>query len=277
MNRWDRMKSVNRFALIRSAMILGVVIFAVGCKRVDAPGIVVYPQDVIITITEGDFVEFDIDIEAGTADLETLRIQLKPEGGVTSTLLDSTLTGESARFIYVFDSAGEEANQVISFTVFDRDGETSSTARRIVIEGGEPLDESTGLTLYSNYATENANAFHIAELQGLFTVSNPPDSLVDLIIVDPEDDGNMVASISSLSGILFARNNAFDYANATEALIEQSYSSSTPEQLISNLEVDDILLTEYGVDEDRYAAIKIINIQDDAGNENDRIVFNLKK
>jgi hypothetical protein len=56
-----------------------------------------------------------------------------------------------------------------------------------------------------------------------------------------------------------------------------SYNASVPLQTISNLEIDDILITRYDTLNMLHAAIKIIDIQDMPGTEEDRIIFNLKK
>ena len=139
------------------------------------------------------------------------------------------------------------------------------------------MEESTGHDLYSNFSTGNTNGFNISGLEPLFMGSLPDSSGVDIAQLDATNDDIQDNVISSYSALKFTRNNSFNYAAARQSMAMSSYDASVPLQTISNLEIDDILITRYDTLNMLHAAIKIIDIQDMPGTEEDRIIFNLKK
>ena len=137
--------------------------------------------------------------------------------------------------------------------------------------------ESTGHDLYSNFSTGNSNGFNITGLEPLFMASLADSTGVDLAQLDTTDDDVQDNVISSYSGIKFTRNNSFNYAEARQSMANSSFLASVPLQTISDLQIDDILITRYDTINVLYAAIKVIDIQDMPGTEDDRIIFNVKK
>jgi hypothetical protein len=121
------------------------------------------------------------------------------------------------------------------------------------------------------------NGFDISATEPLNLASLADSSGVDLIEFDLEDDEELSYSFSSYSGIKFIRNNDFNYAEATNQSAMDSYESSTPQSIISNVNVDDIIIAKYDTVNSRYAVIRVVGINDDAGTNADRYEFNLKK
>jgi hypothetical protein len=139
------------------------------------------------------------------------------------------------------------------------------------------LTESTGHQIFSRYAIEENNAFNIESIQPLVLATEPDSSTVDIVNYDTTDDDAMNPAFTSYSGIKFARNNDFNYPEATQQSAEGTFTSSTAVNLVSNLQIDDILITEYDTTNSLYAVIQITNILDLEGTVDDRIEFKMKK
>ncbi len=242
------------------------------------PGIIITPNTYLQEVDPEDVIEFNIRSVAGDAALSKLEISTKPEGGVTTQLVEFEISGQESNDIYVFE-VGENPveDQLLVFTVTDVDGLRGQTARRILLNNDPVLVESSGHDLYSNWSSSNSNAFDIETLEQLFLASLADSSNVDLVHLDETDDEAIDNVITSLSGIRFVRNNSFNYASARQSTALNTFESSVPLQTISDLQIDDILITKYDTLDFKYAAIRIMDIQDEPGSENDRIVFNLKK
>ncbi|MCB0761573.1 MAG: hypothetical protein KDC12_08630 [Flavobacteriales bacterium] len=248
------------------------------CKKDPVPPVIfVTPSSLFIEVTEGTPFEFDVSAQKGDANLRQIQIFQKPIDGVTSKLLDTLVSGSQADFFWIHAFTGEHPEVVLTFKVIDQDGYDSETARRVYVEGATALVESTGHMLYSKYSTTGSNAFNIENLESYFLANNPDTLSVDLIELDGSDDGELSNQLTSWSGIRFVRNNAFNYPEATVESAEATYLSSTALQVLSNIAIDDILVTEYDTVNHAYAVIKITGISTAAGSDEDRYEFNVKK
>lgn len=255
-------------------------IFWMSCERdTDLPNVFVLPGALNIPTNGGDLIEFDINIVAGDNPLSNFRITQKPLNGLTSTVLDTTITGQQSSFFYIYEVPVGDSDIVMTFTATDTKGFEGATARRLALQGNNFLPESTGHTLYSRYSTAGNDAFDLNGSSPHFLATNPDSTLVDLMEFDPTDDGTLGLALTSLSGVKFVRNNSFNYPEATQASAENTFISSTSVEIISDLEIDDVLIAEYQIDSAvfDYAVIKITSILDQDGSDADRYIFNLKK
>ncbi len=264
-----------------SSILLAIIIalISVSCEKdPEPPGVVVNPNTYILYVDIDDVIEFTIEGISGDASLKSLVVSSKPEGGVTTAIFEEELFGELSTSTYVLEMGQNPAeDQLVVFTITDEDGYTGQTARRIQLNNDPVMEESTGHDLYSNFSTGNTNGFNISGLEPLFMGSLPDSSGVDIAQLDATNDDIQDNIISSYSALKFTRNNSFNYAAARQSMAMSSYDASVPLQTISNLEIDDILITRYDTLNMLHAAIKIIDIQDMPGTEEDRIIFNLKK
>lgn len=265
---------MNRISLLLPLLLLLVV----SCQPDPvSPAIIVNPGGLNIVLEDGNIVEFTIDSYAGDADLRRVEVTEKPIGGITSVVLDTVITGQVSNIIWVYELPIGEDDVALTFNCYDTDGMRGQTIRRVTAAGNQFLPESTGHHLYSYYSGTSPNAFNLTDSAPLF-LSNDPDSImVDLVEFDELDDSAPSGIITSRSGILFTRNNSFNYAEATQIAAAASFNASTPLQLMSDLQVDDILITEYDTLNNIFAVIKITDIQDIGGSDEDRYTFNLKK
>jgi hypothetical protein len=252
--------------------------FMNGCKKEPvSPAILISPGGLHVMIDGGSVVEFTVNAYAGDEDLRNIEIVQKPDGGVSSTVLDTLISGQVSDFFWIYEMPLGEDDVVITFNVYDTAGRRGQALRRVTSEGNVLLAESSGHHLYSVYSTSSPNAFDLDNLEPLFLSTNPDSSIVDLIELDDLDDDTPSGMITSRSGIKFTRNNSFNYAEATQFSAGNSFSSSTPLQVLSNLEIDDIIITEYDTLMHRFAVLKLTAIQDNNGSDEDRYTFNVKK
>jgi hypothetical protein len=258
--------------------ILITSMIAFGCSKDPVePVIIVNPGGLIITLDAGNLVEFNVQCFAGDNALQRVEILQKPLGGVTTSVLDSLIGGEQADFFWVYELPLGEDDVALTFNLYDTDGRRGQTLRRVVSIGNSLLEESTGHHLYSLYSTTSPNAFNLAQNEPLFLTNDPDTLLIDLIELDETDDGTLSYSFTSQSGIKFAKNNSFNYSEATQNAAGSSFESSTPLQVMSDLAVDDIIITEYDTINHVFAVMKITEILDLAGSDDDRYTFNVKK
>jgi hypothetical protein len=254
-----------------------LVVSLSSCKEDENPIIYVSPDNLQVTLEEGGVVEFDVELAAGSHELRNIQITQKPIGGITTTLLDSTIYGKSAQFFWVYTPPIGADNVVLTFTIYDQEGNKNATIRRVIIEGQTSLVETSGLELFSPYTTAGNNAFNLAGLTGYQLAANPDSTLIDLTELDLTDDSVPGFALTSLSGIQFVRNNGFNYAQATNESVESNYNSSSPLSIISNVAINDIIIARYDTVLNKYAVIKITGIANEAGDDLDRYFFNVKK
>lgn len=247
-------------------------------KEGQGPVLQVSPSELELTRNAGDLLEFTLTATAGSNELRNLRITQKPESGITSILKDTTLYGSFADFFFIYTVPSGMDRVLLTFTLYDSDGQSFTTLRDLYINGGSYLEETAGYQLYSAYSSGSNNAFRISNLMFYQLDANPDSSLIDLVEKDLTDDGTISRTLTSLSGIRYVRNNAFNYAQATAASAANSYTSSSAQQLISNIAVNDILITKYDTVLNKYAVIKITDVHDDpVGTALDSYSFSIKK
>ncbi len=98
-------------------------------KEDDGPAIAVTPGSLILNADANDLIEFTINAVAGDNELKKVQITQKPEGGITSTLKDTTLFGSTAEFFYVYTVPVGAPRILLTFTVIDATGKSLSTLR----------------------------------------------------------------------------------------------------------------------------------------------------
>jgi len=261
----------------RIVLLLAMVTCLFSCKKDDPPAIYVSPSSGQINVDPGELTEFNVEMVAGDFELRNVVITAKPNGGVTSLVLDSTIYGKEAQFFYVFTAPYGTSDVILTFTIYDEDGNKNATVRRMMISGTNLLTENSGFDLFSKYASSSVNAFNIGDLTSLQLGADPDSANIDLVEFDDTDDGELNNALTSYSGIKFVRNNSFNYPEATQQSAYNTYSSSTPLAIVDNIAVNDILITEYDTINHLYAVVKITAVTNQSGSNSDKYTFNLKK
>jgi hypothetical protein len=247
------------------------------CKEDENPIIYVSPNTLQVQVEEGGLIEFEVELTAGTHELRNVVITQKPEGGITTTLLDSTIYGKSAEFFWVYTPPANQQDIVLTFTIYDQEGNKNSTLRRVLVTGQTALTETSGLELFSPFTTAGNNAYQLSSLTGYQLAANPDSAFIDLVELDNTDNSEPAFALTSFSGIKFVRNNGFNYAEATKESVESNFNSSSPLSIISNVAINDIIIAKYDTVFNKFAVIKITGIANEAGDDLDRYFFNVKR
>lgn len=263
-----------RFCILGYSLLL---LNACKTKEEEGPAIFVTPDALVLNADANDLIEFTINAVAGDNELKKVQITQKPEGGITSTIKDTTLFGSNAEFFYVYTVPVGAPRILLTFTVIDASGKTLSTLRDLYVNSATYLTETTGYELFSPFHFGSNNAMNLGNLSYLQLDTNPDSTVVDLTEKDETDDGTISRNITSLSGIKFVRNNSYNYAQASATSAASNYVSSVPQQLITNIQVNDILITEYDTVLHKYAVLKFTGVFDDPDPALDRYIFNVKK
>jgi len=130
------------------------------------------------------------------------------------------------------------------------------------------LSETSGHTMFSSNSSE-FNAYNL--LDGIPMFNNDSTSHISDMTWTGQTLGNKWIS---LSGLLFSKNNSFDYANATLETIKNTYNSSLKKEFVDQISENDIIITKI---ENNYLIIKIIYVVDSVGSEDDRYIFSIKQ
>jgi hypothetical protein len=255
-----------------------MAVLTLSCKKENKdPLIFVSPNNTQINVEPNQIMEFSIKMTAA-AGLNNLRITRNVNNTVTQTVLDTALTGENLTIAFPYQVPVAGVNQVyFVFRLTDKDGREVATPRKLVVVGNALLVETTGHVLYSGFAENSLSAFSISNSNVFQLLELTDSTMVDVKDFDSSDDGVLDRSWTSGHGLKFVRNNAFDYANATFATAKASYTSSTPVEILSNINVNDKIIVRYGGETEMYAVFDVVDIDEEPGSNNDGYRFNLKK
>lgn len=264
-----------------------VLLGSTSCNKDDADDVIVIltPSEYQFNANVGDYIPIGIKIESEVA-LSKLIITQTINLEQSTIVLDSSLATKKLNFEYSYlipepSSFGESQIKFV-VTGIDSEGNSQKSTRIIIVNRlSEKLDEISGSEMFSRLAS-NKNAFNLIDLQPLNYLT--ADSTIRYI-EDYSFDTIPTQTVDTLSrkwvspaGIKFLKYNSFDYANATNESIKNSFLSGIETDFINDLREGDVILT-YLPKADmghEFYAIKIIYILDPAGVENDKYIFNIK-
>ncbi|MFN0032019.1 MAG: hypothetical protein ACKVOR_07665 [Flavobacteriales bacterium] len=271
------MKKTTSLYLLLLSFCFVSILYSCGEKEKLPPAIFVSPGSLNIEADEGDLIEFIVTSTAGDNGLNRVVITNKPLGGITATIKDTSIVGQQSEFYFIYTVPAGATQYLLTFSVYDTDGLSATVGRNLNVNNAAYLTETTGYELFSPFHFGSNNAFKISDLTFHQLDTDPDSALIDMVEQDMADDAAMTGDLTSWSGIRFVRNNSYNYAQATLQSAEDSYTSSTPQQLITDVQVNDILITEYDTVAHNYAVIKVTGVFDDTGVNLDRYIFNVKK
>lgn len=141
----------------------------------------------------------------------------------------------------------------------------------LVHSNSSAIEELTGVSLYSPRSMKN-DAFSFKLMQ---SIDSSMDDEADIYVVDTEATSDMLSGIwASGTGLRFCKANNFNYASATHQSVAAVYANSVTLPMVSELAIDDIIFV--GSDNEAVAIIRIVNIYDVEGVENDRYDISIK-
>jgi len=270
-----------------SIIIVGFTAILFDACRKDEPKdpiISITPTDLITAVNSGDVITFGIQA-VSEAPMKSFYITSQLSSSFSKTELDTNLN-ERTEFKYNFEYLVPDSlsNEYITFafTVIDVNGNVGDAVRRLFVNidpitGPDPilLTETSGHEIYSVYSG-NTDAFDIETALPQFSLTAPVWEL-DIADFDTVSTDSMLMHVwESPVGHQFVRFNGFDYANATDISARDGYDAGTPLDIVTNVQIDDILLTDYSGG-DNIAVIKITSVIDPDSTNLDRYVFNMKK
>ncbi|MFA6924212.1 MAG: hypothetical protein WC223_08135 [Bacteroidales bacterium] len=244
------------------------------------PVIRVNPSDINITANAGDVINFEIFVDGGKDELSKFLIYQEPDKSAKTKILDTLVNGEKLYYTFSYTVPDSISGSIIiTFSACDADGDKSDVALRIVIPTPNPviLTETTGHIIYSKYSGK-PDAFDVNTNSVQFS-GIAQQNLLDIADFDTiPSDSVLSKTWYSPAGNEFVFFNGFDYANATNISAKAAYDSGNKLSLISNLNINDIIITKVNNGTGQiYAVIKITNIIEAASSVNDRYEFNVKK
>jgi hypothetical protein len=239
----------------------------------------VHPNNIITYAKLDTIIRFNVNISS-TEKISRLQISRDVIGQPIEVLLDSSLNTKnfSYNLDYVVDQSIAYNEFRLMFYAEDDAGSTFTVTRKIIIEDyNYILKETTGHVMYGRLSgKEYAYDLYSGEAKTL------DDSTAFLDIIDNTLDTSAVqlsrnwVSNTATEFVVF---NEFDYANATYHSAKSGFEAGIKTSTIQNIEIGNIIIAKLdrGEATNFYTVLKLTNIIDNDGIDNDYYQFNLKK
>ena len=221
----------------------------------------------------GEIIDFSIRVSSNIELSELIIVQIV-NNSIIDTIYQKQISGLEKTELYNYTcpeiSSLDTSDVKLIFYCSNANGDVNERAKVFsVLSKNIYLAETTGHTMFSNNSSE-FNSYNLVTGTAAYNsdttthISDNTDSISDILSRE----------WVSMSGLLFSKNNSFDYANATLEGIEDTYSTSVKKEFVDQISENDIIITKI---EDNYVIIKIIFVIDNNGSEEDRYVFNIKQ
>jgi hypothetical protein len=276
------MKQKTLFSLALSSVLALCFVFY-SCKKDKdtSPIVSVSPEPLYYYGNVGDLVTFKVTVSSEIA-LSKVTITSTVDNETPNIALDSSVSSIGTTFNFYFRIPANLAGKsvVFDFKAENSKGKTGGTAKRLYIAAAAAspaivLTETAGHLMYSNTSV-NHDAYNLETNSGEFSLT------ADTASRDIQDYSGTNTTLSkewrSPAGGKFVLYNGFDYANATDSTAISAYTTGVKYSVLYNLAVGDIIITKLGsVSTNKYAVIRITDIVDVAGKDNDYYEFKIKK
>jgi hypothetical protein len=220
----------------------------------------------------GEIIPFSIKLSSNSELSELVIVQIV-NNSIIDTMYHEQISGLEKTELYNYtcpDISSLDTSEIkLIFYCSNTNGDINERAKVFsVVSKNVYLSETTGHTMFSNNSSE-FNSYNLVTGTAAYNsdttthISDNTDSISDILSRE----------WVSMSGLLFSKNNSFDYANATLEGIEDTYSTSVKKEFVDQISENDIIITKI---EDNYVIIKIIIVRDNYGSEEDRYIFNIK-
>jgi hypothetical protein len=276
------MKQKTLFSLaLSSVMALCFVFYSCKKDKDTSPIVSVSPEPLYYYGNVGDLVTFKVTVSSEIA-LSKVTITSTVDNETPNIALDSSVSSIGTTFNFYFRIPANLAGKsvVFDFKAENSKGKTGGSAKRLYIAAAAAspaivLTETAGHLMYSNTSV-NHDAYNLETNSGEFSLT------ADTASRDIQDYSGTNTTLSkewrSPAGGKFVLYNGFDYANATDSTAISAYTTGVKYSVLYNLAVGDIIITKLGsVSTNKYAVIRITDIVDVAGKDNDYYEFKIKK
>ncbi len=240
------------------------------------------PEGLYIYGKVGDVVSVSINVYSDIR-LSRFYVNSKLDNSFQVTSLDTSIDSKefSILFEYKIPAGAAGKSILFTYTANDVDGNSGSDLKRLIVspDTAKLLTETSGHQIFSGKSLNHKDAFDL-ETNSVKWSSLPGVDTTSLDIKDfPTDSTDALAKtwVSPARG-KFVRFNGFDYANATNVSLVNSYSSGAKLDILDNIQLNDIIITKLGsLSSEKYAVIRITGITDAPGKESDSYLFSIKK
>ncbi len=264
-----------------SPLIFAFIIFSCKKDKVTSPIVSVSPSQLYYYGSIGDLVTFNINVSSEVS-LSKFTITATPDNETPTVKLDTIILSKGTSFNYYYRLPANMAGKsiVFDFKAVDSNGKTGGSVKRVYVVAlpvsqAIILTETSGHRMYSNTSV-NPDGYNLETNSGEFSLT------ADTASRDIQDYSAANTTLSkewrSPAGGKFVVYNGFDYANATDSTTISAYTSGVKYSVLYNVTVGDIIITKLGsVSTSKYAVIRITDIVDVAGKDNDYYEFKIKK
>ena len=263
--------------------ILLLIIGLAACKK-DESKLYVYADTGDIDWSEsfvpyGKTLQFNIIAQSKESPLASLNLKSYDSQYLEQTWLDTTFTVSvnNVNIPLRFQLLAYPDTTGISFTLTGRTQEGTQSTYSFTLfclPTQNRLTENDLVTLYSA-ASDKPSAFSLDKLDVL--LQQEAEQTANCFYDMPQaDENNDILSRTwvSQTGLYFARGGDFSYGTATISSLMATYKNTQHQTKISNLQNDEVILI--GDDKQAKAVVKILNIYDEQGTEQDRYQFAIK-
>lgn len=266
--------------IIFLSVILAGICFS-SCKKdksTNTPVVFLTPDDLYIKGEVGDVISISVTVRCDDK-MNRFYITSHPDNGYQTTVFDTSFA--SKKFTYLFQykipSSVSGKSVVFSFNAIADNGNTGTSAKRLIIESEALYKEYSNNRMYAN----NPSVITTEDAFDLELRLPKQSAVTDSSLRDIQDKSGNDTTISKMwyspAGGKFVRYNSFDYANATLSTVISAFKSGIPLDIIDNIKEDDVIITKLGsVNTDIYVVIKVVTVHDDIGKNNDYYNFNIK-
>ena len=262
--------------LNRVSLILCFFLVFLSCKKEDVGDFInisFTPSEQYEIINSGGIIPFSIKLSSNSELSELVIVQIV-NNSIMDTIYHKQISGLEKTELYNYTcpniSSLDTSEVKLIFYCSNANGYVNQRAKVFsVVSVSVYLSETTGHTMFSSNSTE-FNAYNLYEGIPIFNsdstshISDNTDSVSDILSRE----------WISLSGLFFAKVNSLDYANVTSNDLENAYNSSNLKEFVENIQSSDIIITLIN---ETYIAIRIDQVFDDVGSQNDRYKFSIKK
>ena len=261
--------------LNRVSLILCLLLVFSSCNKEDADFINISftPTEQYEIRNSGEIIDFSIKVSSNIELSELIIVQIV-NNSIIDTMYHKQISGLEKTELYNYtcpDITSLDTSEVkLIFYCSNTNGDVNQRAKVFsLVSENIYLTETSGHTMYSSNSTE-FNAYNLYEGSPMFNsdstshISDNTDSISDVLS----------RKWVSMSSLLFSKNNSLDYANVTSNDLENAYNSSLKKEFVENIQSSDIIITLIN---ETYIVIRVDQVIDDVGSQNDRYIFSIKK
>ena len=261
--------------LNRVSLILCLLLVFSSCKKevADFINISFTPTEQYEIRNSGEIIDFSINVSSNIELSELIIVQIV-NNSIIDTMYHKQISGLEKTELYNYtcpDISSLDTSEVkLIFYCSNTNGDINERAKVFsLVSETAYLTETSGHTMYSSNSTE-FNAYNLYEGIPMFNsdsssnISDNTDSISDVLS----------RKWISLSGLFFTKFNSLDYANVTSNDLENAYNSSLKKEFVENIQSSNIIITLIN---ETYIVIRIDQVIDNVGSQNDRYIFSIKK